>query len=220
MTTAPDDIDAVLYDFGGVFTPSPFDAMDDWGRESGVSGEQLVRIVFGPYDEDTVHPWHRLERGEISLLDARDAIIELGKQEGIDADPFKLFARMGGGEGARSLLVERALEIRRRGYATALVTNNVEEFRERWINMIPTDELFDIIVDSSEVGLRKPDRRIFDLALERLGGIAPERAIFLDDFDNNVEAARNIGIHGFLVTNDLSKTLALLDQLIERRQKR
>lgn len=218
MTTAPDGIEAVLYDFGGVFTPSPFDATEDWGRELGVSGNQLLQIVFGPYDEDTDHPWHRLERGEISLLDARDEIIRLGKEAGIDADPLKLFARMGGGEGARTRLVERALEIRRCGYATALVTNNVVEFRERWIDMIPTDELFDIIVDSSEVGLRKPDRRIFDLALERLGGIEPEQTVFLDDFDNNVEAARRIGIHGFLVTTDLSKTLAVLDQLIERRR--
>lgn len=73
------NVEAVLFDFGGVFTASPFGAVEALGREIGAAPGQLQRIVFGPYHEDTDHPWHRLERGEMPLLDARDAIMALGR---------------------------------------------------------------------------------------------------------------------------------------------
>ena len=171
--------------------------------------------MFGPYHEDTDHPWHRLERGEVSFLEARDAIVALGRAEGIDADPLNLFAAMGRGEGARAPMVERAQRIVACGYRTALVTNNAHEFREGWRRLVPADELFHVIVDSSEVGVRKPDPRIFQLALERLGGIAPERALFLDDAPSNVAAAEKLGIRSVLVRPDLTGALAALDALLE-----
>ncbi len=59
--------------------------------------------------------------------------------------------------------------------------------------MVPLDELFDVVVDSSEVGVRKPDPRIFELALAELGDVDPARSVFLDDFLGNVEAARRLG---------------------------
>ena len=213
----PDNIDAVLYDFGGVFTLSPFEEAENWGRELGVSGDHLLEIVFGPYHEDTDHPWHRVERGEIALLEARDEIIRIGAEKGVDSDLFKIFARMSNADGARQDLLERALSIKQCGYATALVTNNAKEFRERWMAMIPTADLFDVLIDSSEVGIRKPDPRIFQMALEKLGGVSPERSLFLDDLETNVEAARQMGIHGVVVKNDLTETLVVLDALIENR---
>src|SRR5262245_52055105 len=97
-------IDAVLFDFGGVFTDSPFDAAEALGAELGAQPGRLLEIVFGPYHEDTDHPWHRLERGEIPLTEARDAIVALGRAAGIEADPFQLFARLGRGSGAREAL--------------------------------------------------------------------------------------------------------------------
>jgi len=116
----------------------------------------------------------------------------------------------------RESIVKRAFDIRRLGFSTALVTNNAAEFRERWKTMIPTDELFDVIVDSSEVGLRKPNPAIYELALERIGGVAPESALFLDDHPNNVRAAERLGIRGLLVTPELEPTLRVLDALIAR----
>ena len=186
MTESLDEIEAVLYDFGGVFTTSPFDEVERVGEEQKLPAGRLLEIVFGPYHEDTDHPWHQLERGEISLLEAREGIIDLGRREGIESDPLQLLARMSESGGVRESIVERAFDIRRRGFSTALVTNNAAEFRERWKTMIPTDELFDVIVDSSEVGLRKPNPAIYELALERIGGVAPESALFLDDHPNNV----------------------------------
>jgi epoxide hydrolase-like predicted phosphatase len=208
------EIDAVLFDFGGVFTSSPFDAAEELGVSLGAAPGRVLEIVFGPYHEDTDHPWHRLERGEIPLLEARDAIIALGAAEGIDTDPFRLFARMGAG-GARAPMVERAQRIVAHGYRTALVTNNAHEFRDGWRKLVPADELFQVIVDSSEVGMRKPDPRIFALALQRLGGIRPERALFLDDAASNVAAAEKLGIRSVLVRADLNDALAALDALLE-----
>jgi putative hydrolase of the HAD superfamily len=80
--------------------------------------------------------------------------------------------------------------------------------------MIPIAELFDAVIDSSEVGMRKPDPAIFALALRELGDIAPEHAVFLDDFPGNVAAARRLGMHGVLVENDPSGALAELERIV------
>lgn len=207
---------AVLFDFGGVFTPSPFDGARDYGAQIGADPERVLELVFGPYHEDTDHPWHRLERGELTLLDARNAILELGRAERIDADPFKLFASMASGpRGAHGAMLERAHAVVARGYRTALVTNNIVEFRESWRKLLPADELFHVIVDSSEVRMRKPNPAIFQHTLALLGGaIAPEECLFLDDAASNIEAAERLGIRGVLVKPDLLDALAALDALL------
>jgi epoxide hydrolase-like predicted phosphatase len=209
-------IEAVIWDYGGVFSGSPFEAMAGVAREMGVEARRYLEIVFGPYDRDTDHPWHRLERGEVSLEVARVEIIALGRRQGIDSDPFHLFGAMARGGGApRPEVVDFARGVKRDGLRTALVTNNAVEFRAYWRRSIPLDELFDHVIDSSEVGLRKPDPRIFELALERLGVAAP-RVVFLDDYEGNVEAARRIGMRGLLVTEDYAAALAELQRLIGR----
>jgi epoxide hydrolase-like predicted phosphatase len=212
------EIRAVLFDFGGVFTPSPFDAAEALGAELGAPPGRVLEIVFGPYHRDMDHPWHRLERGEIPLLEAREAILALGRAEGIDTDPFRLFALLGRSEGAREPMVDRTRRLLAAGYRTALVTNNAHEFREGWRRLVPADELFEVIVDSSEVGVRKPDPRIFELALARLGGVEPAHALFLDDAPSNVAAAEKLGITAVLVRPDLADALAALDALLEARR--
>jgi epoxide hydrolase-like predicted phosphatase len=208
-------IKAVLFDFGGVFTESPFAAIEALGAELGAQPGELQEIIFGPYHEDTDHPWHRLARGEIPLMEAREAIIALGAERGINSDPFQMFARMGGGEGARETLVGRTRDLLAAGYRTALITNNAHEFRDGWRRLVPADELFQVIVDSSEEGVRKPDPQIFERALRRLGGVPPEQALFLDDAESNVVAARELGIQAVLVEPDLLDALAALDALLQ-----
>jgi len=209
-------IEAVLWDYGGVFSGSPFEAMAGVAREMGVDPQRYLEIVFGPYDHDTDHPWHRLERGEIPLAVARAEIQDLGRREGIDSDPFHLFGAMSrGGGGPRSEVVEFARELKGAGLRSALVTNNAVEFRAFWRRSIPLDELFHCVIDSSEVGLRKPDPRIFELALGRLG-VPAARAVFLDDYAGNVEAARRVGMRGVLVTDDYAAALAELGRLLGR----
>jgi len=208
-------IAAVLWDYGGVFSASPFEAVAGVARGMGVEPERYVEIIFGPYDADTPHPWHRLERGEVSFAEAREEILALGREQGVDSDPLHFFAAMAQDSGplVRAEVVELAREVRG-GLPTALVTNNVHEFREHWQRTIPVDDLFHEVIDSSEVGLRKPDPRIFELALARLGDVPAERTVFLDDYEGNVEAARRVGIHGILVTEDYRAALGELRRLI------
>ncbi len=206
------EIRAVLFDFGGVFTASPFGALDVIGERTGADPQVLMEVVFGPYHEDTDHPWHRLERGEVDLPSARDEILALGRERGVDADPFHVLAAIGGG-GPRESVVACVRELRASGRQTALITNNAKEFRAGWRGMLPVDELFHVIVDSSEIGIRKPDPRIFELTLERLA-IAPEEAAFLDDFPSNVTAAEALGIRGILVEPDPASALRSLDALL------
>ena len=208
-------IRAVLFDFGGVYTSSPFAVFTEAAAELGTTPERVLDLVFGPYDRDTDHPWHRLERGELSLLDARQSIMALATDAGLSFDPLVILARMAGkGSGARHSVVAATRRLRERGLRTALVTNNAKEFAQGWRAMLPLDELFDAVIDSSAVGMRKPDPAIFALALRELGGIAPEHAVFLDDFPGNIAAARRLGMHGVLVEDDPSGALAELERLV------
>jgi epoxide hydrolase-like predicted phosphatase len=209
----PQRLEAALFDFGGVFTASPFAAAESVGAELGAAPGHLLSLVFGP-DEDTDHPWHRLERGEIAFGEARDAIIALGREAGFDTDPIRVFQRLGLDAGIRPAFVERARRLRGAGVRTALVTNNAREFRDRWRPLLPLDELFELVIDSSEVGVRKPDPAIFRLTLDGLSVSDPARAVFLDDFEANVVAARALGLHGLLVGPDPGTALAELDALI------
>jgi epoxide hydrolase-like predicted phosphatase len=207
-------IEAVLFDFGGVFTGSPFHAVRESDLLDGHDPEAVIDLVFGPYDRDTDHPWHRLERGELSFGDARELLMELAREGGLEIDPFDALRGMATGDGAAEEYIERTRRLRADGYRTALVTNNVREFADGWRSLIPVDELFDVVVDSSMIGMRKPDPRIFHHALAALGGIAPEHAVFLDDFQGNVDAAIAVGMHGILVGVDRPAAIAVLDELL------
>lgn len=195
------EIDALLIDFGGVFTMSPFDALRSFEDEVDASVDDLLAAVFGDYHRDTDHPWHRLERGEIALTEAQELIALEVASLGVELDLFTVLARMGEGGGIREDVVITVREIRSSGVPVVLVTNNVREFGELWRGAVPVDELFDEVVDSSEVGLRKPDARIYELALDRAGS-EPGRTVFLDDFEGNVRAAEALGIQGILVESD------------------
>lgn len=208
-------VEAVLFDFGGVFTGSPFAAVEAAGEALGARPGQLFEILFGAYDRDGDHPWHRLERGELSFGEAREQIISLGAEVGLEFEPLEVLAGAAGEEGPRQELIERVRRLRKDGYRTAIVTNNVREFSDRWRSLLPVDELFELVVDSSAVGVRKPCPEIYHIALERLGNLSPARAVFLDDYPPNVEAAQAVGMHGILVGSDISAAIAELDQLLE-----
>lgn len=209
-------IEAVLWDFGGVFTASPFAAAAEAGNDLGLDAGRAVTYVFGPYGEDTDHPWHRLERGEVSLDEAFADIVALAAADGVMLDPWDVLARMSGGDGpvVDEQVLATALSVRARGVRAGLVTNNVAEFRDGWRSLVPVDDLFDVVVDSSEEGVRKPDPRIFALALDRLGGVAPDRAVLLDDYEGNVAAAREFGLAAIRVDPDPAPALTALERLL------
>lgn len=208
-------IEAVIFDFGGVFTASPVTACEALGSELGTTTGHLSQIMFGPFGMDTDHPWHRLERGEIPLEQARTDILDLGKsQYNLEVDIYEFFARMPQDAGIRKELVERVALLKDDGYRTAIITNNIREFSDGWRSLLPVDELFDLIVDSSKEGIRKPDPAIFELTLQRLGELPPECTLFIDDFEANIEAANLLGMRTIHVKEDISVAIAELDMFL------
>ena len=209
-------IDVILFDFGGVFIESHLPPMRAAAAELGVELDLVMQVLFGPYHEDTNHPWHRLERGEIKLDEALREISALAAAQGMP-DIFDVFERRfaGAGPQAQSAVVERTRALRAAGYRTALLTNNVAEFRPWWHGLLPLEELFELVVDSSEVGCRKPDPRFFELALQRLGAVVPSQCVFLDDLKSNAAAASALGMHA-VVFEDQETALAQLDALLRQ----
>ena len=205
--------DAVLFDFGGIYSASPFGAFESFAAEIGAPASTVIEVVFGPYDRDTDHPWHQLERGEISLEQTIQGIQARASAAKIELDPIQVLMKLGSGPGPRDAMLERTRALRDAGYRTGLVTNNIEAFREGWRSLIPVDELFDSVVDSSEVGVRKPDPAIYQLALERTG-VTAARTVFVDDFAGNIAAAEKLGMWGILVEDDPADALAALDRLL------
>lgn len=211
MTTT---IKAVIFDFGGVFTDSPFHAVSAYGEKIGASQQQVSDIVFGGYAVDSDHPWHKVERGEISLESAREGIMALGRKQDLEVDIWDVFMSMAeNGGGLQEDLVGYVSTIRAAGLATGIITNNVAEFRDHWRGMLPVAELFDFVVDSSEVGMRKPNPAIFEKALT-ISGFRAEQVIFVDDFEGNVLAAEAMHIRSILVDGDGAKTIADLDAIL------
>ncbi len=198
-------ITAVLFDFAGVLTSSPWIAMT-------AAGGGNLELLIGSYEEDTDHPWHRVERGEMAIKDWMTAVTETGKAEGIEVD-FTPLAAMLGEMTLHEPIIERVRTLRDDGYKLGLITNNVREGSATWRAMLPVDELFDVVVDSSEVGMRKPNPAIYHHALEALGGVPPEQAVFLDDSPGNVEGAKRAGLHAILV-DDPEAAVRELDALL------
>ena len=206
-------IEAIIFDFGGVFIESPYPLLEAMGVEMGLRPGQFTEIVFGSLDEDGDHPYHRLERGEIPLQQARDEILHIGRTRcNVEVDIFRFFSRIPGG--VRQPLVDRVKLLKREGYPTAMITNNIREYADTWRSLLPVEELFDLVVDSSQEGVRKPNLAIFRLTLERLGGLAPEHTVFLDDSEGNVKAARSLGMQTIHVRGDISQAIAEMDDLL------
>lgn len=209
---------AVLWDFGGVFTASPFQGLTEYAQSLGTDAKSLRQIVFGVYGEDTDHPWHKLERGQQTMDETAVQLQEITEQFSIEGFTLKGFfdsMRLSGDEAKddRSQVVDKVRKLKERGMLNGIITNNIREFSDAWRSMIPVDELFEVVVDSSMEGVRKPNPKIYRLALERLGDIAPEQAVFLDDVEDNVEAARKLGIRGIKVGLDPTSALEELTQL-------
>ena len=198
-------IRAVLFDFAGVLTSSPWTAMT-------AAGGGNLELLIGTYEEDTDHPWHQVERGELGIAEWAVAVTELGQAQGIEVD-FAPLQSMLGDMAVHHSIVERIRTLRTEGYQLALVTNNVREGSAMWRAKVPVDELFDVVVDSSEVGMRKPNPAILHHTLEQLGGTPAHEAVFLDDSPGNVVGAQRAGLHAILV-GDPDDAVAELDAFL------
>jgi putative hydrolase of the HAD superfamily len=199
---------AVMFDFGGVISSSPFQAFAHLEVERGLPGG-FIRTVNATNPHDNA--WARLERSEIDL----DAFGELWADEarslGHDLDGRLVLERLAGE--IRPRMVSAIEQCRKSGFKTACLTNNfVSAERSVSRDVARVYELFDAVLESRVLGVRKPDPRFYELACEALA-VRPEESVFLDDLGVNLKPARALGIHTIKVT-DPDKALDELGSLL------
>lgn len=214
MSAAGRRFDAVVFDLSGVVIASAFDAIADTVT-GAASRDEVLALLLGPYGEDTDHIWHQVERGEAPIAEWVAWVGEQADDAGITVD-WGAFASMMGRLTVHEVVVDRIRSLRAEGYRTALCTNNVREGSDAWRERVPVDDLFDAVVDSSAVGMRKPDTRIYLHTLDLLGIDDPARAVFLDDHPGNVAGAERAGLAALLV-GDPAEAIIALDRLLAPR---
>jgi putative hydrolase of the HAD superfamily len=205
---------AVLWDFGGVLSSSPFEAFARYEAERGLPDGFLRRVNATNPDDNA---WARLERNDVGL----DAFAELFAQEsaalGHAVDGHDVLGLLSGE--LRPAMLDAVRACRAAGLRTALLTNNVvtmpadgEGDVEGWRSRVLLDELFDVVVESSKEKVRKPDPAAYALVLERLG-VAAEEVVFLDDLGINLKPAKAMGMTTIKVS-DPDEALAQLSAIL------
>jgi len=201
VATTSSDISAVIFDFGGVIiTPIT--------RQIGMIAEGLGRttaevhhVMMGPQFESGDHPWHRLERGEIAMEVLQGMLEPIAAAAGMTfrGDEVEKILAPGMYE-VNTFVLEKIAELRGRGYKTALLSNSIREFRPKLEEDVPP-HLFDAYIDSSHVGMRKPEPEIFHHTMRALSLDDPSCAVFLDDFAGNLAGAQAVGLRTIHVKN-------------------
>ena len=207
-------IDAVLWDFGGVVTSSPFDAFRRLEQERGLPQDFLRRVnSTNPH----TNAWARMERGEIGPGEFDVLFREESSALGHPVGGTEVLALLSGQ--VRPKVVAAIRQVRTR-YKVACLTNNMNaghgpgmaQTSERARAIAEVMELFHLVVESSKTGLRKPEPAFYLHACEQLG-IEPRRAVFLDDLGINLKPAAALGMRTIKVT-DPDVALAELGELI------
>lgn len=209
-------IQAVCWDVGGVFSGRPVDAVASVAADHALDTDAVFAAIFGPYHLDGDHSWHRLERGEVTLKEAWGEVESAIGAFGVDLTLADFFKRFGDDPADRTVVVDTVRDLHRQGIAQAIITNNVKEFSESeaggWRSLVPMD-VMSVVVDSSVVGMRKPDPGIYEYTLVELGIAAPN-AVFLDDMQANVDAAKALGMYGIVVGADPATAMDELRELV------
>ena len=184
------NVKAVLWDFGGVITSSPFEAFTAYEQRAGLP-IGLIRNI------NSINPdgnsWAKFERSEISREDFCLAFETEARAIGHELSGAAVLACL---QGAPRPIMTRALERVRERYRIACLTNNVaglDRPPEQAAEIARIMKLFHHVVESSKVGHRKPERAFYELALATVGA-SPEEAVFLDDLGVNLKTARAMGM--------------------------
>jgi putative hydrolase of the HAD superfamily len=188
------EIEAIVSDFGGVLTTpllSSFMAVQD---EIGISPESLGKAMRTITEEDGENPLYALERGEVSEVDFLARLGDgleplLGHRPALHRFRETYFEALHPNEP----MIELMRELKASGRRMAMLTNNVREWEPLWRSMLPVDEIFETVVDSGFVGCRKPEARIYEMTLERLG-LPAAACLFIDDLEPNIDGARKLGM--------------------------
>jgi epoxide hydrolase-like predicted phosphatase len=215
-------IEAVIFDYGGVLSLSPFTRLLQTEERLGLAPGTLAELLGyglevpepGP-GEVSSNKWHLLEIGAIEIDEYLAWVND--RSVAVFGERIDVGSRMGGtldSLGIYWMVVHEARRLREAGYKVAICTNNIAAFRSTWQQQVPV-ALFDVVVDSSEVGVRKPDPAIYLLTADRLG-VEPDQCVFLDDHPGNVAAAEAVGMTGLLVADPWDAIDALGELLRSR----
>jgi putative hydrolase of the HAD superfamily len=186
----------VVCDFGGVLTTPLYESFLHYQEVSGVDFQQLVEAMRSVFERTGEHPLFELEKGAISEARFLDVLArEMGRTEG-GGQLASLAETFFGHLSANQPMVDLMAGLRSRGLRMAILTNNVREWEARWQGLVPElHDIFEFIVDSAFVGMRKPDPEIYELVLSRFGnGVSFEDCVFIDDTDVNCAAAADLGM--------------------------
>lgn len=209
---------AVLWDFGGVILSSPFEAFRRYETERGLPLDTIRSINSRNPDANA---WARFERSEISAAEFDLAFAEEASDIGHDIRGFEVLQLLRGD--IRDDMVHALRTVKEIGYKTACLTNNVIDTTstsldatvvERTQAIADVMDLFDVVIESSKVGCRKPERRFYEIACSTLD-VEPSRCVFLDDLGVNLKPAAEMGMTTIKVVSceeaiaDLERTLNL-----------
>lgn len=205
-------IDAILWDFGGVLTTSPFEAFNRFESERGIP-KDFIRTINATNPE--TNAWARFESSGISLDEFDVAFAEESEAQGHRITGREVVALLSGD--VRPRMVE-VLKQCKTHFAVACITNNVKSGQgpgmardaAKATAVQSVMALFDLVVESSIEGIRKPNPKIYQLTCERLG-VAPEKAVFLDDLGINLKPARALGMQTIKVLDEAQA----IDELYE-----
>jgi epoxide hydrolase-like predicted phosphatase len=194
-------IRVVISDFGGVLTTPLLHSFAAFQDETGITAEAMGRAMQRIADRDGEHPLFELERGRLTEAEFLEALndelrLELGRRPALHRFREIYFEALA----PNPPMIDLMRDLRGRGLRMALLTNNVREWEPLWRSMLPVEEIFELIIDSAFVGMRKPEPEIYELTLDRLrkrdglDGIGPGDCVFVDDVEVNCGAARALGM--------------------------
>ena len=199
-------IRAVIFDFGGVILTSPFEAFARYERDNGLP-DGLLRTINAT-DPDT-NAWAKLERSEVDLAGFAELFEAEALAAGHRVDGAAVLALLAGE--LRPAMVEALRRCHER-LKTALLTNNFVSASGLHGAMATVLDEFDVVVESSRAGVRKPDPAIYDLVCTELG-VEPSEAVFLDDLGINLKPARALGMTTIKVV-DPDEAIAELEKVV------
>ncbi len=187
-------IEAVVSDFGGVLTSPLVDTFRAFQDSSGISLASLGSAIAAITQRTGANPLFELETGRLTEADFHAALAdELTEQLGREVELHGFGEAYFNHLDPNERVIEYMRSLRGRGHRMAICTNNVREWEPRWRAMLPVDEIFEVVVDSAFVGVRKPEPEIYHLTLERLG-VSADAALLVDDIELNCDGARELGM--------------------------
>ena len=182
---------AVIWDFGGVITSSPFEAFNKFELDNNLP-KDIIRTINSENPDDNA--WAKFERNDIDINEFDTLFSKEADKKGFQISGKQVVKLLSGD--IRKPMVDFLLSLKE-NYKLGCITNNIQNSKDDKVNHLnqasQVMKIFDHIIESSKVGLRKPDPNIYYMSCDALG-VRPEECIYLDDLGINLKPARKIGM--------------------------